>query len=355
MDLSSREWKEFKIIDIFGASINAKPYHMNNLKVSNNVTNIVPYITRTNSNNGFQCIVEKKDTLSINPKHSICFGAENATYFYQDLDYITGNKMYYYKNDLISGQALQFLTSCLNKSILNCGFGYGMGLTGRRSDTRVVLLPSNKYGEPDYEFMEQYINELKKKKLKEYIEYAKDKLKDIKYKEIEPLENKEWKEFFIEEIFNVFSGKRLTKQDMRKGNIPFISSSDSNNGITNFISNENNSLDNNVLGVNYNGSVVENFYHKYKSIFSDDVKRFHLKNYNDNESILLFFKSIILKQKDKYSYGYKFNETRMLRQYVMLPINKSGKPDYEYMEQYIKNLMYKKYNDYLEYVNKKAV
>ena len=33
------------------------------------------------------------------------------------------------------------------------------------------------------------------------------------------------------------------------------------NGITNFVSNSNDSLDSNVLGVNYNGSIVENFYH----------------------------------------------------------------------------------------------
>ena len=41
------------------------------------------------------------------------------------------------------------------------------------------------------------------------------------------------------------------------------------------VSNTNNSLDRNVLGVNYNGSVVENFYHPYEAIFSDDVKRIH--------------------------------------------------------------------------------
>ena len=48
---------------------------------------------------------------------------------------------------------------------------------------------------------------------------------------------------------------------------------------------------------------------------------------------------IILQQKNKYSYAYKFNSTRMKRQIIMLPVNDAGHPDYEYMEQYIKNLM----------------
>ena len=43
---------------------------------------------------------------------------------------------------------------------------------------------------------------------------------------------------------------------MQDGNIPFIGATDSNNDITNFVSNTNVSHDKNVLGVNYNGSVV---------------------------------------------------------------------------------------------------
>ena len=44
----------------------------------------------------------------------------------------------------------------------------------------------------------------------------------------------------------------------------------------------------NVLGVNYNRSVVENFYHPYKAIFSDDVKRLSLKEVEGNEFLYLF-------------------------------------------------------------------
>ena len=127
---------------------------------------------------------------------------------------------------------------------------------------------------------------------------------------------------------------------------PFIGATDSNNGVTNFISNTNSSLDQNVLGVNYNGSVCESFYHPYECIFSDDVKRLTLKNYKGNKYIYLFFKNIIMAQKPKYTYGYKFNENRMRRQLIMVPVTDNGDPDYLYMEQYIKNMMLKKYKQY---------
>ncbi len=70
-----------------------------------------------------------------------------------------------------------------------------------------------------------------------------------------------WKPFVINEIFDISSGIRLTKDDMVPGDRAFIGASDANNGITAFVGNTNSSLDSNVLGVNYNGSVVENFYH----------------------------------------------------------------------------------------------
>lgn len=150
------------------------------------------------------------------------------------------------------------------------------------------------------------------------------------------LTNKEWNEFFIEDIFKIKSGKRLTKADMISGEIPFIGATDSNNGITEFIANKNSSLDKNVLGVNYNGSVVYNFYHSYEAVFSDDVKRLSFKEIEGNKYSFLFVKTLILQQKSKYEYGYKFNGERMKRQKILLPVTSNGKPDYAFMESYMK-------------------
>lgn len=82
----------------------------------------------------------------------------------------------------------------------------------------------------------------------------------------------------MDDICNINSGVRLTKANMNEGKKLFIGATDSNNAITNFISNSNKSLDENVLGVNYNGSIVENFYYPYECIFSDDVKRISFKD-----------------------------------------------------------------------------
>ena len=54
--------------------------------------------------------------------------------------------------------------------------------------------------------------------------------------------------------------------------------------------------------------------------------------------VLLFMKAVILQQKVKYAYGYKFNATRMKEQIIILPTKGDGSPDYDFMEQYMKRI-----------------
>ena len=151
------------------------------------------------------------------------------------------------------------------------------------------------------------------------------------------LDSRNWKEFFLEDIVSINGGKRLTKADMQLGNMPFIGASELNNGITAFTCSINESLDNNVLGVNYNGSVGFAFYHPYRAIFSDDVKRIKWKSsLHNNRYTLLFLASMIGQQKCKYAYGYKFNSQRMKRQKILLPIQSNNTIDWGFMEAYMK-------------------
>lgn len=77
------------------------------------------------------------------------------------------------------------------------------------------------------------------------------------------------------------------------------------NGITEFVDNINTSIDKEVLGVNYNGSVGFSFYHPYEALFSDDVKRVRWKNKAaNNKYTLLYLSTAIAQQRNKYAYGY---------------------------------------------------
>lgn len=150
------------------------------------------------------------------------------------------------------------------------------------------------------------------------------------------LTDRKWMPFKLGDVCTIEKGVRLTKANMRPGNRPFVGATSTNNGITNWVSNTNGSLDRNVLGVNYNGSVGYAFYHPYECIFTDDVKRLHLKNHKDGRRVLQFFAVAIAQQAKNHDYGYKFNGERMERQNIMLPVNAEGEPDYAFMEAYIR-------------------
>lgn len=347
MKLSDREWKEFKVEDIFDV-FNSTPYHKKSLKVDINNNNSIPYITRTNKNNGLENVVLKENHFKSNPKNIIIFGAENATFFYQPFEHITGNKMYGIRNENLNIYIGLFIQQVLNSSIKNCGFSYGQGLTGTREKRRSVMLPilSNNNEEPDWQFMENYIKTKYNEKKEKYKKYKEKTLKELKYKEIEDLNKKNWKEFFITDIFKeIQRGKRLVKTNQIKGEIPYVSSTSLNNGIDNFISNQNKVRSFcKCLTIANSGSVGYCFYHDYEFIASDHVT--HLKNNCLNKYVYLFISTLLSRLSEKYNFNREINDIRISREKILLPVNNKNEPDYEYMEQYIKNIMIKKYKQY---------
>lgn len=61
---------------------------------------------------------------------------------------------------------------------------------------------------------------------------------------------------------------------------------------------------------------------------------------------------MILSQKVKYAYGYKFNGERMKRQKIMLPVSDEDLPDYDYMKFYMQKLELEQIFKILNYLNK---
>ena len=147
----------------------------------------------------------------------------------------------------------------------------------------------------------------------------------------------------------------MVAADSTPGDRPFIGALDNSNGVARFVSDKNESLDKNVLGVNYNGNGMGiGFYHPYECIFSDDVKRFHLKHHEDNQFVLLFMKACILMQKQKFGYLYKFNAERMAHNSIMLPITEADTPDYAFMESYGMLMFLRKYEQYLSSLKRRV-
>jgi hypothetical protein len=338
MKPSEKEWKPFKINELFDVD---KGIYLNKKDI---IEGNIPFISAKAVDNGLTGFIGNRTLF---PKNSVTIEKIKLSAYYQPCDFYCSHDVTVIQNENLDKEVSLFISAMIKRQSVKYSYGRQAQMNVVKRET--VLLPVDSDENPDWEFMRNYIADKHRESDSKYTTYLKDMVSKLKRKDISSLEEKEWKEFTIEELFEIKSGVRLTKEDMVEGDRSFIGSTDSNNGITNFVSNANKSLASNVLGVNYNGSVCEAFYHPYECIFSDDVKHLVLKNHHGNKYIYLFFSSIIRKQKNKYTYGYKFNGTRMKRQIIMLPIDEAGEPDFEYMEQYIKNLMINKYSKYTNY------
>ena len=317
----------------------------------------IPLVSARKVNNGIKGFIDEPakvikggNVISLNNDGD---GGAGLAY-YQPVDFALDTHVtaLHPKED-ISPDALICMTASISKQ--HAVFGHGRSISLPRAHRIQNMLPVTDSGKPDYEYMAEYTRQKREALLSKYRTYVEKRIAEMgEPAEIPVLNEKEWHEFPLDDVFTVGAGKRLETRNKIPGTRPFVGATDNGNGVTGFVGNDNVSKDNNVLGVNYNGAPCIAFYHPYECIFTDDVKRLHLRNYKDNIFVLLFFTSVFAQQRSKYSYGYKFNEQRMLRQKLMLPVNDSGEPDYEYMEQYSKNMMLKKYKQYLAYMDRKG-
>jgi hypothetical protein len=186
-------------------------------------------------------------------------------------------------------------------------------------------------------------------KFKEYNLYIKKRIKELKtVKQVKPLEEKLWNEFYLKDIFTqIQRGKRLKKEDHKKGNQPYVSSTALNNGFDGFIgNNEKVRIFSNCLTIANSGSVGACFYQPTSFVASDHVTQ--LKNELINEYAYKFIATLVKRLGFKYSFNREMNDTRIKREKIMLPINEKNEPDYEYMENYIKSLELQKIKTYLK-------
>lgn len=357
MNLTDREWREFFIGGKEGIfDLRASNSGIDKNKLVPCDISIIPYISRSELYNGISLFVGEiqNPKYAINKGNVITIGLDTQTVFYQPSKFYTGQNIQVISNCYLNKYNALFITRLLKIQLSKFNWGGNGATLGRLSKTK-ILLPVDKKNNPDYQFMEDYIKENIVKKRQEYIVYTKNKLKQIKFENISSLKDKKWKEFFIVDIFpSIQRGKRLIKDNQISGNVPYVSSTAMNNGVDNFIQYDSKKMRKfkNCLSVANSGSVGSSFYEPFEYIASDHVT--HLKNDKFNQYIYFFIATMTNRWSQKYNFNREINDPRISREKILLPVNSNDEPDYVYMEKYIKNIFYKKYSDYLEYV-KKAV
>ena len=150
-------WKTYKIKDVFPNIVKPTVYHTREVKEASTG---IPYVVRSKFNNGIKYSVERP-VENVNPAKVISFGAENATFFYQKSEWISGRDMYYIDTRDISEYACLFITSCLRPIAEKYSYNYGMFPDLLKEEN--IKLPADKNGEPDYVYMEDFMKAVENK------------------------------------------------------------------------------------------------------------------------------------------------------------------------------------------------
>lgn len=349
------EWKEFIIGKSFELS-NSASYHKSDV-VETNDEDTLPYITRTSINNGIEMHVKKDNSFKINSGNQIVFGAENADFFYQEHPFITGNKMYLLNHEYMNKYIGLFLVNALRNAVKGSGFGYSLGMTATRLSTRKLLLPILENGEPNWEYMEEiglYLYQSNNIYIKKYVAKKLDVL-DVKIKEKNNVDylSKDWIAFNLLSFFEPKRGNQNNMASLVKGDIPLVSARKFENGYKDFVSTPEKPLyERNIITLNNDGDggAGISYYQPHKMALDSHVTALYPK-IDLNKYHLLFITRTLTHQRAKFGNNYPINNLRLKALKIMLPIENSGNPDWNFMENYMKQIEYKKLKKLSRYLS----
>ena len=164
------------------------------------------------------------------------------------------------------------------------------------------------------------------------------------------LNDREWKDFAVPEIFqNIKRGKRLKNADHISGKVPYISSTANNNGVDDYIeASEGTRVFKNCISLANSGSVGAAFYEPFAFVASDHVTSLGCKE--ANKYIYLFLTAVLKQQASNFNFNREINDIRIKKMRIMLPVTETEEPDYQFMEDYVRELMAVKMKQYRVYI-----
>ena len=273
--------------------------------------------------------------------------------FYHRYEFVASDHITQLKREGLNRYAYLFMIPLINR--LSEKYSFNREINDERIKREKLLLPITDDGEIDFQFMSSFMRQIETDILGTTLNVFRKRLSDNSLN-ISKLGGVIWEAFNFVDIFQIKKGFYNKKPPCYEyGNIPFIGASDSNNGFTGFTtysSIEENSkvgygrnepieqkiYKGNAICVTNNGSVGYAYYQQHPFTCTHDVNPLYLKDRELNRHIAMFLISCIEKQRVCFTYARKWRPKRMVKSRLMLPVNADGHPDWDFMEQYMRNV-----------------
>ena len=342
--LDAKRWKSFLIGDLFNIKIGKAVIGNTVDKVSGKYA----YITRKESNNGLDGFIDYDEKFLNVDFPVITVGAETAAPFVQNFPFFTGTNVNILSSKVsVSEYSLMFIVQAIKMQSIKYSYGYAMNST--RLEKQPILLPATDDGTPDLDYMENYIRNIEAAQLQKY----RDFIKEIDFAQVPPPNEKIWRSFRLLDYFDFIKGDQNDMSTLNEGDLPLVSAKNSNNGYKAFVANNGKKIFNgNCLTLNNDGDGGAGiaYYQPTKFLLDTHVTAL-LPKIEMSRETLMFISRCITIQREKFGHGYSLNNKRLNVFRVMLPVTDDGTPDFEYMENYIRNIAAAQYRKYLDYID----
>lgn len=152
------------------------------------------------------------------------------------------------------------------------------------------------------------------------------------------LNTEEWELFKISNLFTITGTKTTPIRDLQyigHGKYPYVTTKATNNGVRGFFD----TMTEDYYGVLTIDSAVCG-YCSYQSMpfsASDHVEKL-IPKFEMDIYVAMFFVTIFNVEQYRYNYGLKCSQARLKEAEIRLPVDSEGKPDYNFMREYISYL-----------------
>lgn len=336
MNLNTDKWKPFLLKDIYDIKM-GNGLDKNKLDLDSSEINLV---SRQSYNNGVDTKVGLVDGIEPFDAGLITVALGGS---YLGSCFVQLEPFYTAQNVAVMKPKFKEMTDAVNKFISGLVryessvkyYAFGRELNTHIRTDFDVKLPADSSGNPDWQFMEDYIKSLHHKPL----------TTKNKSGQISDLNVQSWGEFRVGDLFRLEPTKGIVTDDLIAGNdIPYMAAKHEENGID-MMCQRNGFEDwvskgNCIVFINIGAGSAG-----YTNYIKEDFIGMSGKTtcgYNDNlnEYNGLFISTVLCQERPKYSFGRSWTGDRLKDTVIKLPVAFDGEPDWQFMEDYIKSLPY---------------
>lgn len=351
--INTSDWKEFIIDKLF--TIKRGKRLIEEDRENGNVF----YFSASQDNNG---LTDKIANPLFIEKDSLIYTTFGDCYYVEG-EFTASDEISILKNKHLNKNIGLFIATIINKNKYK--YAYGRKAFQKKFVNESIKLPvkkdennnylidqhieySNEGYIPDWNYMEKFIERLETRE-RESQGSIRDALRtENKADEILDFNINDWKEFLLEDIFEeIYKSEAYVKSDLttfdsnKVDRISFISRTDKNNGCDCYVSLVDISVKEKGNAIIIGDTTSTIYYQEHDFITGDHIVVCRSKWLNKYTA--LFIKSLIEKERYKFSYGRAFKMDLIKQTKINLPaisVNGAFVPDWNFMERYIKSLPY---------------